>query len=434
MNDELMADEGLRVLPDPAEPKPDWELRREEFAPGGFEQALGDKVYDALTDSRSTNREAFEHVLAERGVTLAVTNRDGWSYKMRRDDNGKLGRKKASALTPEFTAEGAQEIFDYHAQKGQAHGSAGQDQAGRRAAEDYGAPGELDLTARRQHAADREADEHRRRPDRVREGDGRGADDAAGSPVDLAAARASSTLPLDAETKKRLNEIEKTLSAVAQQLSSSEVVKLPDGSSVTRADLAAYTMTQKISEELKTTTSASADLAEAVRKRGHVRIDTGKLTEHAVKVLDDRLAEAVEVPVQRVEKTVEGLEERVVRLGSEKLAELTGRAHEVVSAVGRAERRVERLSARVTWATVGRMCLALVPFTVAFIMLTGMVGGITQMLGLGPLLGWAWDSFAAASAWWAKALIALAALGGCALFAWLLWWLGKKLYESYRGW
>ena len=105
-------------------------------------------------------------------------------------------------------------------------------------------------------------------------------------------------LPLDAETKKRLNEIEKTLSAVAQQLSSSEVVKLPDGSSVTRADLAAYTMTQKISEELKTTTSASADLAEAVRKRGHVRIDTGKLTEHAVKVLDDRLAEAVEVPVQ----------------------------------------------------------------------------------------------------------------------------------------
>lgn len=242
-----------------------------------------------------------------------------------------------------------------------------------------------------------------------------------------------STLPLDAETKKRLNEIEKTLGAVAQQLSGSEVVKLPDGSSVTRADLAAYSMTTKISEELKSTASASADLAEAVRKRGHVRIDTGKLTEHAVKVLDDRLAEAVEVPVQRVEKTVEGLEERMVRLGSEKLAEVTGRAHEVVSAVGLAERRVERLSARVTWAAVGRMCIALLPFTVAFIMLTGIVGGITQMLGLGPLLGWAWDSFAVASVWWAKALIALAALGGCALFGWLLWWLGKKLYESYRG-
>ena len=170
------------------------------------------------------------------------------------------------------------------------------------------------------------------------------------------------------------------------------------GSSVTRADLAAYSMTTKISEELKMTASAPADLAEAVRKRGHVRIDTDRLTEHAVKVLDDRLAKAVEVPVQRVEKTVEGLEERVVRLGTEKLAEVTDRAREVVSTVGRAERQVERLSARVTWVTVGRTCLALVPFTVAFIMLTGMVGGITQMLGLGPLLGWAGDSFAVASA------------------------------------
>lgn len=243
-----------------------------------------------------------------------------------------------------------------------------------------------------------------------------------------------STLPLDAETKKRLNEIEKTLSAVAQQLSSSEVVKLPDGSSVTRADLAAYSMTTKISEELKSTTSASADLAEAVRKRGNVRIDTDKLTEHAVKVLDQCLTKAVEAPVQRIEQTVAGLEERVGRLGTEKLAEVTDRAHEVVSAAGRAERRVEQLSAKVNWAMVGRMCLALIPFTVAFIMLTGMVGGITQTLGLGPLLGWAWDSFAAASVWWTKGLIALAALGGCALFGWLIWWLGKKLYESYRGW
>lgn len=243
-----------------------------------------------------------------------------------------------------------------------------------------------------------------------------------------------STLPLDAETRKRLNEIEKTLSAVAQQLSGSEVVKLPDGSSVTRADLAAYSMTAKIIGELKMTASASADLAEAVRKRGNVRIDTGRLSEHAMKVLDDRLAKAVEVPVQRVEKTVEGFEDRVGRIGTEKLAEVTDRAREVVSAVGRAERRVERLAAKVTWATVGRMCLALIPFIVAFIMLTGMVGGITQMLGLGPLLGWAWDSFAVASVWWAKALIALAVLGGCALFGWLLWWLGKKLYESYWGW
>lgn len=126
LNDDLMRDEGLRVLPNPEQPKPDWELRREAFTSGGFEQTLGDKVYMALSDSRSVDQQAYERVLGEHGITLAVTHRDGWSYKMRRPDNDKLGRKKASALTPEFTAEGATAIFDIHQQnqqKGVTHGT-----------------------------------------------------------------------------------------------------------------------------------------------------------------------------------------------------------------------------------------------------------------------------------------------------------------------
>ncbi|WP_226830380.1 hypothetical protein [Brevibacterium aurantiacum] len=185
---------------------------------------------------------------------------------------------------------------------------------------------------------------------------------------------------------------------------------------------------------MKKTATASADLADAVNKRGNVRIDTEKLTEHTVKVLDARLAKAVEAPVQRVEKTVAGLEERVSKLGKEKLAEVTSDAREVIATADQAERRVERLAGKVTWVMVGQVCQALVPFAVAFIVLGGLVGGATQMLGIGPLLGWAWDSFADASAWWAKALIALGALGGCVGFSWLIWWTGKKLYESYRGW
>lgn len=117
LNDELMVAEGLQVLPDPMRTKPDWIQRREDFQPGGFEQVLGDKVAAALRDPRSVDREAFEGVLAEHDVKLAVTDRDGWSYKTRRTDNGKFGRKKASGLTPEFTADGAQEVFDYHAQQ-----------------------------------------------------------------------------------------------------------------------------------------------------------------------------------------------------------------------------------------------------------------------------------------------------------------------------
>lgn len=111
LNDELMREEGLRVLPSPTVPKPGWEQRREAFAVGGFEQTLGDKVFTALGDSRAVDQAGFERVLGEHGVTLAVTNRDGWSFKMRRTDNGRIGRKKASALTPDFTAEAATEIF-----------------------------------------------------------------------------------------------------------------------------------------------------------------------------------------------------------------------------------------------------------------------------------------------------------------------------------
>lgn len=189
LNDELMAEEGLRVLPDPEQPKPDWEQHREQFTDGGFEQLLGDKVLEALTDSRSVDRAGFEQVLAEHGVTLAVTHRDGWTYKMRRADNGRFGRKKASGLTPEFTAEGAQQIFDYHAQKGAAHGSTRPAQAGRRTAADYGDAGSVDLDGARRRAAAHDADEDRRRPDRVRESNGRAAGHEA-DPVDLAAARA----------------------------------------------------------------------------------------------------------------------------------------------------------------------------------------------------------------------------------------------------
>jgi hypothetical protein len=133
LNDDLMRDEGLRVLPDPEQPKPDWELRRGAFKFEGFEQTLGDKVYNALSDPRSVDQPAFEQVLAEHGVALAVTHRDGWSYKMRRSDNGKLGRKKASALTPEFTAEGAAVIFDIHQQshqRGTTHGTRGPSPSG----------------------------------------------------------------------------------------------------------------------------------------------------------------------------------------------------------------------------------------------------------------------------------------------------------------
>ncbi|MDJ0356053.1 relaxase/mobilization nuclease domain-containing protein [Paenarthrobacter sp. PH39-S1] len=192
LNDDLMRDEGLRVLPDPEQPKPDWELRREAFTPGGFEQTLGDKVYIALSDPRSVDQQAFEQVLEEHGITLAVTHRDGWSYKTRRSGNGKLGRKKASALTPEFTAGGAAGIFDIHQQnqqKGTTHGTRGSAPSGAAELDTVDSVGAVE---RRSHRRGERADEGRERAEGVsadrHRGDGQGRT-AEGPAADLTALR-----------------------------------------------------------------------------------------------------------------------------------------------------------------------------------------------------------------------------------------------------
>ena len=196
VNDQLMRDEGCQVLPDPQQPKPDWDLRRGAFKDGGFEQKLGDIVMKALLDQRSVDRESFEQVLAEHEVRLRVTDRDGWTYSMRRDDNGKWGRRKASSLCDEFTAKGVGEIFAFRqqnktiTQKGEHHERSGQDQAGTTRLGDVSV---LDVEARRRRSSRTRADESKQRDERLYQGDGRGTHSSvqAIGGVDLAASRAA---------------------------------------------------------------------------------------------------------------------------------------------------------------------------------------------------------------------------------------------------
>lgn len=246
---------------------------------------------------------------------------------------------------------------------------------------------------------------------------------------------------LDDETRSRIAEIERTLAAVASQLSSSEAVKLPDGSSVTRSDVDAHSMMTRIEKQLATTAQSSAELAEAVKKRGRVVIDTAGLEQHTVRVLDRRLAKAVEPSVRRIEQTLTGFETQVGEVGAQRVAEAsqeveqaTGKADEVVHAVRAAQARVEALEGKVTWTAVGRLCLALLPLAAVLLVIGGLVGGIAYAAGFGPLLGWAWGSFSATSVWWAKALIALGTLGAVAGFGAVVWWLAKRLGEDFRYW
>lgn len=250
-----------------------------------------------------------------------------------------------------------------------------------------------------------------------------------------------STSQLDDETRNRLSEIEKTLAALTRTVSDERVVKLSSGESVSAAQLDALHLTRQISQKLETMIQSSAELTEAVKTRGRIVIDPVKLSEHAVKVLDQRLAKAVEPSVARVEQTLAGFEAKVAAVGSQRVSEafhevekVTGKADAVVAAVRAAEARLEALEGKVTWTAVGRLCLALLPLTAVLLVIGGLVGGVAYATGFGPLLGWAWTSFAQAGTWWAKALIALGTLGGMAGFGAVVWWLAKRLGEDFRHW
>ena len=244
---------------------------------------------------------------------------------------------------------------------------------------------------------------------------------------------------LDDETKNRLSEIEKTLSAVAKQLSASGLVKLSDGSEVSASELQAFAMMKQINEQTTTLTSALDELKKTVGNGRTVRVDMSKLSEYAVGVLDERLSVAVEERVQRIESTLDGYEQRVADIGAQKVAEtaqkvaeVSDKANKVFASLERNERRLEDLEGRIPWTTVGKVAIAVLPLFASLLLVGGLVWGFGSMVGIGPLFGWAWGAFTAASLWWQKALIAAATLGGAALFIWVVLRVSRWVYEELR--
>lgn len=237
---------------------------------------------------------------------------------------------------------------------------------------------------------------------------------------------------LDDETKNRLSEIEKTLSAIAEQLSASGAVKLSDGSTVKRSDLDSYSMMKQLNSDLTKTTSALDELKQVVGNGRTVRVDIDRLSAYTVDVLDQRLSQAVEAPIKRVESTLEGFEHRVASLGTERLSEVHRAVEESLSELNEARRNIEAIERRVTFVGISRLALAVLPLFASLLLVGGLVWGLGSMVGIGPLFGWAWGSFMAASLWWQKALIAAATLGGAALFVWLVLRVSRWVYEELR--
>lgn len=139
-NDELMREHGLSVVNGPRQVATDWEIRREDFAEDSLDRQMGDRMAAALSDPRAVDKQGLTAVIGEQN---AVVGEDGvllprlrlhtsvskkgkrhgqetWTvYIQDRRGEGTRAerRKRASALCFDFTPEGAQPYFDYHAEQ-----------------------------------------------------------------------------------------------------------------------------------------------------------------------------------------------------------------------------------------------------------------------------------------------------------------------------
>lgn len=249
--------------------------------------------------------------------------------------------------------------------------------------------------------------------------------------------------------KKTLNEQSEMLSELGETVSDKRVLKLSDGSTVTQSDLQAHSMMKRITEQMTTLTSTSEKLAEEVHAKSRVLDDEKakawlkSVGSWIAKKVNEHFDQAVQEPVDGLKSDLEGFRKEMGTLGAERLSEVrkevdetVSKAHKAVaegiSKLDEASRKLEGIERRVTFVGISRLALAVLPLFASLLLVGGLVWGLGSMFGIGPLFGWAWASFSATSAWWAKGLIAAATLGGAALFIWVVLRVSRWVYEELR--
>lgn len=192
-------------------------------------------------------------------------------------------------------------------------------------------------------------------------------------------------------------------------------------------------MMKQLSSDLTKTTSALGELTAQVKAKSHVSLNAEKVAEvMSQRVTQHFVDHAVQEPVDGLRSDLQGFRDEMGALGSDKLSEVRTAVEESLSELNEARRNIEAIERRVTFVGISRLALAVLPLFASLLLVGGLVWGVGNMFGIGPLFGWAWASFVAAEMWWAKALIAAATLGGAALFVWLVLRVSQWVYEELR--
>lgn len=92
----------------------------------------------------------------------------------------------------------------------------------------------------------------------------------------------------------------------------------------------------------------------------------------------------------------------------------------------------DKLNRSLRWAGWGQLALAVVPFAVVVVVLLALVIPIAEILGVGPLAAWAWNSFEAAESVGTKSWIALATLAVISAVSYGAYRAGLTLARRYK--
>ena len=232
--------------------------------------------------------------------------------------------------------------------------------------------------------------------------------------------------------KTTLNEHSTLLSALSETVSDKRVVTLSDGSKVKASDLDAYNLMKKVSSSQETTTTALGKLAKEVHAKSTVTLNTEAVVQELAKQFNERFDDAVQKPVDDLRSDLEGFRKEMDALGAERLSEVRRDVATLMSEFNDARRQIKAIERRADFVGISRLALALLPLFAALILVGGLVWGFGSMVGIGPLFGWIWASFTAASLWWHKLLIALGGLGAAALFFWIVLRVSQWVYDNLR--
>ena len=232
--------------------------------------------------------------------------------------------------------------------------------------------------------------------------------------------------------KKTLNEQSETLSELGKTVSDKRILKLSDGSSVSASELQAHSMMKQINAQVMTLASTSKELAKEVHAKSSVKLDVEKTGRWLAKQVNEHFDHAVQEPVDGLRSDLQGLREEMSTLGTERLSEVHRKVEKSLSRLNEARQEIEAIERRVTFVGISRLALAVLPLFASLLLVGGLVWGLGSMFGIGPLFGWAWGAFTAASLWWQKMLIALGTLGAAVLFVWAVLRASRWIYEELR--